>query len=62
MADVIAIEVLKCRTLSVLACEAIFPDSVMTVAAIDRLAHHSIILDIQAQSFRKRYAEPHNNQ
>jgi len=33
----------------------------MTVAAIDRLVHHSIILDIQAQSFRKRYAESHNN-
>jgi len=42
--------------------EGIFPDSTMTVAAIDRLVHHSIILDIQAQSFRKRYAESHNNQ
>jgi len=42
--------------------DGIFPDSSMTVAAIDRLVHHSIILDIQAQSFRKRYAESHNNQ
>jgi len=42
--------------------EGIFPDSSMTVAAIDRLVHHSIILDIQAQSFRKRYAESHSNQ
>jgi len=24
--------------------------------------HHSIILDIQAQSFRKRFAESRNNQ
>jgi len=42
--------------------EGIFPDSAMTVAAIDRLVHHSTILDIQAQSFRKRFAESHNNQ
>jgi len=42
--------------------EGIFPDSTMTVAAIDRLVHHSIILDIQAQSFRKRFAESRNNQ
>jgi len=42
--------------------EDIFPDSSMTVAAIDRLVHHSTILDIQAQSFRKRYAESNNNQ
>jgi len=40
----------------------IFPNSSMTVAAIDRLVHHSTILDIQAQSFRKRYAESNNNQ
>ena len=42
--------------------EGIFPDSSMTVAAIDRLVHHSTILDIQAQSFRKRFAELHNKQ
>jgi len=42
--------------------EDIFPDSAMTVAAIDRLVHHSTILDIQAQSFRKRFAESRNNQ
>jgi len=42
--------------------EGIFPDSAMTVAAIDRLVHHSTILDIQAQSFRKRFAESHNKQ
>jgi len=40
--------------------EHIFTDSSMTVAAIDRLVHHSTIIDIQAESFRKRYAETHN--
>ena len=35
----------------------IFSDSTMTVAAIDRLVHHSHIFDIQAKSYRKRYAE-----
>ena len=39
--------------------EHIFFDSAMTVAAVDRLVHHSIIIDIQAESFRKRYAECH---
>jgi len=41
--------------------EHIFTDSSMTVAAIDRLVHHSTIIDIQAESFRKRYAETHNH-
>lgn len=41
--------------------EHIFTDSAMTVAAIDRLVHHSTIIDIQAESFRRRYAECHNN-
>jgi len=41
--------------------EHVFTDSSMTVAAIDRLVHHSTIIDIQAESFRKRYAETHNN-
>lgn len=34
----------------------IFPDSMMTVAAIDRLVHHATILEFQAQSFRKHAA------
>lgn len=43
--------------------DEIFADSAMTVAAIDRLVHHSTILNIQVPSFRKRYAETHiNNQ
>jgi len=41
--------------------EHIFADNAMTVAAIDRLVHHSTIVDIQTESFRKRYAEAHNN-
>ncbi|MDQ6992136.1 MAG: ATP-binding protein, partial [Mariprofundus sp.] len=39
--------------------EHIFFDSAMTVAAVDRLVHHSTMIDIQAESFRKRYAESH---
>jgi DNA replication protein DnaC len=34
----------------------IFTDAVMTVAAIDRLLHHALILEINAESFRKRQA------
>ncbi|MDX8382976.1 MAG: ATP-binding protein, partial [Ghiorsea sp.] len=40
--------------------EHIFADSAMTVAAVDRLVHHSIIIDIQTESFRKRYAQSNN--
>jgi DNA replication protein DnaC len=34
----------------------IFSDSMMTVAAIDRLVHHGVIIDVQAQSYRKSAA------
>ena len=34
----------------------IFADSMMTVAAIDRLIHHSTIIEMQAESFRKQVA------
>jgi DNA replication protein DnaC len=34
----------------------IFTDSMMTVAAIDRLIHHATIIEIQAESFRKQTA------
>jgi DNA replication protein DnaC len=37
--------------------DAIFPDSVMTVAAVDRLVHHALIVDIQGESYRKHTAE-----
>lgn len=36
--------------------DAIFSDSMMTVAAVDRLVHHALILEIQAESFRKQAA------
>lgn len=38
------------------AWDAIFSDSMMTVAAVDRLVHHALILEIQAESFRKQSA------
>jgi DNA replication protein DnaC len=36
--------------------DSIFTDSVMTVAAVDRLLPHELILEIQAESFRKNEA------
>ncbi len=36
--------------------DAIFTDSMMTVAAVDRLVHHALIVDIQAESYRKQSA------
>lgn len=36
--------------------DAIFTDSLMTVAAVDRLVHHALIVDIQAESYRKQAA------
>lgn len=38
------------------AWEEIFTDSTMTVAAVDRLVHHAVILEIQAPSFRQQAA------
>lgn len=35
--------------------DQIFPDSVMAVAAIDRLVHHSSIFNITDESYRKRH-------
>ncbi|MBF0625232.1 MAG: ATP-binding protein, partial [Magnetococcales bacterium] len=35
------------------AWESVFPDSLMTVAAIDRLVHHATIIEIQGESYRK---------
>jgi DNA replication protein DnaC len=40
--------------------DTIFPDNIMAVAAIDRLVHHVIIINIEGQSFRK--ANTKNNQ
>ncbi len=36
--------------------DAIFSDSMMTVAAVDPLVHHALIVDIQAESYRKQSA------
>lgn len=52
----------ECRSLLVTAnqpfsqWDAIFSDSTMTVAAVDRLVHHALIIDIQGESFRKQSA------
>lgn len=42
--------------------DKIFSDTMMTVAAIDRLVHHTIIVEIQAESFRKKEAMGRNFQ
>lgn len=34
----------------------IFADDMMTVAAVDRLVHHALIIEMQADSYRKRAA------
>lgn len=35
---------------------AIFADDMMTVAAVDRLVHHALIVEIHSESYRKRSA------
>lgn len=42
--------------------DQIFSDTIMTVAAIDRLVHHAIIIEIDAESFRKKQAMARNRQ
>ena len=39
------------------AWDAIFPDPAMTVAAIDRLVHHAIILEMNIDSYRRKTAQ-----
>jgi len=39
------------------AWDHIFTDSTMTVAAVDRLVHHAVMLEIQAESFRQQAAK-----
>ena len=36
--------------------DSIFTDSMMTVAAVDRLVHHAVILEIKAKSYRQKVA------
>jgi DNA replication protein DnaC len=38
------------------AWDSIFSDSMMTVAAVDRLVHHALIVEIKTESYRKRAA------
>jgi DNA replication protein DnaC len=40
--------------------DKIFTDPSMTVAAIDRVVHHATIIEIEADSFRKRQAISNN--
>ena len=41
--------------------DTIFPDSMMTVAAVDRLVHHAVIFKIEAQSYRQQKAAARNH-
>jgi len=34
--------------------DQIFPDNMMTVAAIDRLIHHASVIEIDTESYRKK--------
>jgi DNA replication protein DnaC len=34
--------------------DQIFPDTMMTVAAIDRIIHHATIIEIEGESYRKK--------
>jgi DNA replication protein DnaC len=36
--------------------DTIFPDEMMTVAAVDRLVHHANLIDIQSDSYRRKAA------
>ena len=40
--------------------DKIFTDTSMTVAAIDRVVHHSMLFDVDADSYRKRQAIKQN--
>lgn len=53
----------ECKSLLVTANQpfsqwnTIFADDMMTVAAVDRLVHHALIVELQADSYRKRSAD-----
>jgi DNA replication protein DnaC len=36
--------------------DSVFPDKAMTVAAIDRLVHHAVIVEMNVESYRRRAA------
>ena len=44
------------------AWEEVFPDKVMTLAAVDRLVHHATILEMNVDSYRRRAALPARRQ
>jgi DNA replication protein DnaC len=37
---------------------AVFPEAAMTLAAVDRLVHHSTILEMNVESYRRKAARP----
>ena len=37
--------------------DQIFPDALMTVAAIDRIIHHATIIELDTESYRKKYSK-----
>ena len=39
------------------AWDQVFPDPAMTVAAVDRLVHHSVIIEMNVESYRRRQAQ-----
>ncbi|MBU2774148.1 ATP-binding protein, partial [Acidithiobacillus ferrooxidans] len=43
------------------AWDQVFPEAAMTVAAVDRLVHRSTILELHAESYRRRTAKNRAN-
>jgi DNA replication protein DnaC len=41
--------------------DQIFPDTMMTVAAIDRIIHHATIIEIEGESYRKKQSLKNKN-
>jgi DNA replication protein DnaC len=43
-------------------CTSVFPDAAMTLAAVDRLLHHAVILEMNVESYRRRSAATRQKQ
>src|SRR5450755_4401497 len=41
---------------------SVFPDAAMTLAAVDRLVHHAVILEMNVESYRQRAPANHQKQ
>ena len=41
---------------------SVFPDAAMTLAAVDRLVHHAVILEMNVESYRRRSATTRQRQ